>query len=377
METARAAFCTAALARPPKQSKLARGYYEAQVEFIEFQREADSDLRGEGLQAAPSVLGVDGASSSAEIGGEGQTSSRTQMELVYIAITVSAWANVVLLILKSYAAVSSGSVAVVASSVDSVLDLVSGGLVWYSASISKKKDPAIFPVGKSRFEPVAIILFSCVMGFAAISLIREGIESIGLGPVAAPNGSMPITLGILAAAVVLKSSLLFFCWRLRTVSASCGALALDHLNDIVSNSATLLAVGIAEAYPVVWWLDPVACIGLSVIMLIVWSHTGREQALLLTSTVATPAQLSRLTYMAYISGSEFVDTVIAYSVGSRLQVEVDIGLSRDMPLHKAHDIGEALSLRIEALGEVERAFVHLDTEFEHKRSIEHICPYSK
>ncbi|OWM78978.1 hypothetical protein CDL15_Pgr003149 [Punica granatum] len=44
----------------------------------------------------------------------------------------------------------------------------------------------------------------------------------------------------------------------------------------------------------------------------------------------------------------------------------NIELSKDMPLKEAHTIGESLQIKIEELPEVERAFVHLDYECEHK-----------
>ena len=46
--------------------------------------------------------------------------------------------------------------------------------------------------------------------------------------------------------------------------------------------------------------------------------------------------------------------------------QVDIELPEDQPLREAHEIGESLQIKIEELPEVERAFVHLDTECEHK-----------
>lgn len=42
-----------------------------------------------------------------------------------------------------------------------------------------------------------------------------------------------------------------------------------------------------------------------------------------------------------------------------------------MNLREAHDIGEALQLRLETVEGVERAFVHLDYETEHHPSSEH------
>ena len=60
-----------------------------------------------------------------------------------------------------------------------------------------------------------------------------------------------------------------------------------------------------------------------------------------------------------------VDTVRAYHFGNQLLVEVDIVLPKGMPLKQTHDIGESLQIKLESLDEVERAFVHLDWEFEH------------
>jgi divalent metal cation (Fe/Co/Zn/Cd) transporter len=45
---------------------------------------------------------------------------------------------------------------------------------------------------------------------------------------------------------------------------------------------------------------------------------------------------------------------------------VDIGLPGDMQIQQAHDISANLQLKLESLPEIERAFVHIDYEFEHK-----------
>jgi len=55
-------------------------------------------------------------------------------------------------------------------------------------------------------------------------------------------------------------------------------------------------------------------------------------------------------------------------------VECDIVLPEDMPLKEAHDIGEQLQIKIEKMEDVERAFVHLDYEWDHKA--EHGDPYA-
>lgn len=67
----------------------------------------------------------------------------------------------------------------------------------------------------------------------------------------------------------------------------------------------------------------------------------------------------------------------AYAVSERYFVELDLHLPKRMRLREAHDIGEALQLKLEQVPEVERAFVHLDYETEHRAEDEHYVPLKK
>ncbi|ONK66161.1 uncharacterized protein A4U43_C06F4760 [Asparagus officinalis] len=64
--------------------------------------------------------------------------------------------------------------------------------------------------------------------------------------------------------------------------------------------------------------------------------------------------------------SEFAIKISNYANICLLVLKVDIELPEDLPLKQAHTIGETLQIKIEGLPEVERAFVHLDFECEHK-----------
>jgi divalent metal cation (Fe/Co/Zn/Cd) transporter len=51
--------------------------------------------------------------------------------------------------------------------------------------------------------------------------------------------------------------------------------------------------------------------------------------------------------------------------------DVNIGLSRSMPLAMAHDIGMELQDQLETMDDIERAFVYLDYEYTHMPAFEH------
>ncbi|KAJ8534377.1 hypothetical protein K7X08_016105 [Anisodus acutangulus] len=66
-----------------------------------------------------------------------------------MAIHLSNMANVVLFIAKIYASVQSRSLAVIAS-LDSLLDLLSGFILWFTSNAMKNPNQYHYPIGKKR-----------------------------------------------------------------------------------------------------------------------------------------------------------------------------------------------------------------------------------
>lgn len=71
-----------------------------------------------------------------------------------MAIYASNIANVVLLLAKVYASVESRSMAVIASTLDSLLDLLSGFILWFTDHAMRKPNQLRYPIGKERMQPV-------------------------------------------------------------------------------------------------------------------------------------------------------------------------------------------------------------------------------
>lgn len=61
----------------------------------------------------------------------------------------------------------------------------------------------------------------------------------------------------------------------------------------------------------------------------------------------------------------------AYHSGQQLYVEVDIVMDPETKLRESHDVSQALQRKLEGLADVERAFVHVDYDYEHDINEEH------
>ncbi|XP_058078254.1 metal tolerance protein 4-like isoform X1 [Magnolia sinica] len=282
------------------------------------------------------------------------------------AMKISNIANILLLALKIYATVRSGSIAIAASTLDSLLDLMAGGILWFTHLSMKNINIYKYPIGKLRVQPVGIIIFAAVMATLGFQVLVQAVEQLVKNePTAKMTTNQLVWLySIMLTATVVKLALWLYC---RTSGNNIvRAYAKDHYFDVVTNVVGLAAAVLGDKF--YWWIDPIGAIILALYTICNWSGTVLENAASLVGQSAPPEMLQKLTYLVIRHHPQIkrVDTVRAYTFGVLYFVEVDIELPEDLPLKEAHSIGETLQIKIEELPEVERAFVHLDFECDHK-----------
>ncbi|WZZ48795.1 hypothetical protein YC2023_048902 [Brassica napus] len=292
-------------------------YYQQQVEMLEGFTEMD-ELAERGFVPGMSKEEQDNLAKSETL-----------------AIRISNIANMLLFAAKVYASVTSGSLAIVASTLDSLLDLLSGFILWFTAFSMQTPNPYQYPIGKKRMQPLVWNPSICISDGHTWIANHLGISSDKCYPVSFSNE-------------IVK------------------AYAQDHFFDVITNIIGLIAVILANYFDN--WMDPVGAIILALYTIRTWSMTVLENVNSLVGKTATPEYPQKLTYLCWNhhKAIRHIDTVRAYTFGSHYFVEVDIVLPADMPLQVAHDIGESLQEKLELLQEIERAFVHLDYEYTHK-----------
>jgi len=292
-----------------------------------------------------------------------------RMTSVRIAVNLSFVVNVCLFVAKVVAAITSGSLSVLASALDSLLDLLSGSILWFIARAIRNRDPYKYPVSKSRLEPVGIIIFAAIMGMASLQIFTSAVQRL-LND--AEDGSSSVNMDIastviLASTIVIKGLLFLYCRVVASYSQLVGALADDHRNDVATNAIGITAALLTGYMSGLWWCDSVGAMVLSLFIIVNWIVSGKSQIDGLIGRSASPQLIGQLTFLTAHHDPRImrVDKVLAYHFGIRLICEVDIVLPETMPLKETHDIGESLEKKIEQLEMVERAFVHIDYEWTH------------
>ncbi|KAF8716950.1 hypothetical protein HU200_026053 [Digitaria exilis] len=347
--------CLGVLAQRPED--VVAEYYQQQVEMLEGFNEMDT-LTDRGF--------LPGMSKE-----EREKVARSET----LAIRLSNIANMVLFAAKVYASVRSGSLAIIASTLDSLLDLLSGFILWFTAFSMQTPNPYRYPIGKKRMQPLGILVFASVMATLGLQIILESIRSlVSEGDEFSLTGEQEKWLvDIMLSVTLVKLALVMYCRSFTNEIVK--AYAQDHFFDVITNVIGLVAALLANY--IEGWIDPLGAIILAIYTIRTWSMTVLENVHSLVGQSASPEYLQKLTYLCWNhhKAVRHIDTVRAYTFGSHYFVEVDIVLPSDMPLQEAHDIGEALQEKLERLPEIERAFVHLDYEFTHRP--EHAMSHEK
>ncbi|XP_016485101.2 metal tolerance protein 9-like isoform X1 [Nicotiana tabacum] len=282
-----------------------------------------------------------------------------------MAIHASNIANMVLFIAKVYASIDSRSLAVISSTLDSLLDLLSGFILWFTSHAMKTPNQYRYPIGKKRMQPVGIVVFASVMATLGLQILFEsGKELITKSRPDMDPEKEQWMIGIMVSVTVVKFMLLIYCRRFKNEIVR--AYAQDHFFDVITNSIGLMAAVLAIHF--YWWIDPTGAIIIALYTMSTWAKTVMENVWSLIGRTAPPEFLAKLTYLIWNHHERIkhIDTVRAYNFGTQYFVEVDIVLPEDMFLNQAHNIGETLQEKLEQLVEVERAFVHVDFDITHR-----------
>ncbi|KAK4090958.1 hypothetical protein Purlil1_4538 [Purpureocillium lilacinum] len=288
---------------------------------------------------------------------------------IKFAVYASFAVNVCLFVIQLYAAISTGSLALFATAADAFMDLVSSTVMLITSKLAQRPSVYKYPVGRTRIEPIGIIVFCALMATVAVQLLIESARSLAGGErESAPLQIVPLTL--VGVAIFSKASLMIYCYFYRRFP-SVKVFFVDHRNDIVVNIFGLVMSIVGDHF--IWYLDPIGAICIALLILFSWAANAFEQVWLLAGKGAPRTYVSRLIYVALTHSPHIlkVDTCRAYHAGQRYFVEIDIVMDAETPLKISHDVSQTLQRKLEGLADVERAFVHVDYDSEHNVHEEH------
>lgn len=268
--------------------------------------------------------------------------------------------NVALIIAKSVVAYFSGSLAILASVVDSFMDITSGIVVWYACYKIERMNREHYPVGMKKLEPLTVVIVGMIMLFANFIVLERAVVQTIENDL---NPKVDLTTVIVLCTGTGIKFVLFLICRVRKSSA-CLVLAIDQRNDCLTNIVALLGAWVGQNY---WkYADPLGAFLVSGFIIVTWFMTIREHIPYLIGRRADQEFINRITNISINHDQRIkaLDTVHVYHFGEKFLVEVHAVFEEPASLQMAHDVAESLQVKLEKLPYVERAFVHCDYKFD-------------
>ncbi|MCJ7440811.1 MAG: cation diffusion facilitator family transporter [Thermoanaerobaculaceae bacterium] len=184
-----------------------------------------------------------------------------------LAATVAASTALLLAIAKGTIALLTGSLAVLAAAVDSLMDVACSGLNAYFLRVAADPPDAEHAYGHDKAEALSGVVQAVIIAMTGVWLVGRGIARL-VKPehIANPEAGVAIS----AASLVVSLALVAYLRReaSRTRSLALRADAFHYVTDLATNLVAGLALVGYRALG--WrWLDPVASVLIAVY--IIWS----------------------------------------------------------------------------------------------------------
>lgn len=274
---------------------------------------------------------------------------------------VTVLANILLASFKMFAGLFAHSSAMVSDAVDSASDVLSTLIVMIGIKISGKQSDEDHPYGHDRFECVASIILSVMLGVTGVGIGISGVNKIAGG---LDKLRVPGVLALIAAivSIVVKESMFWYTKKGadKIHSSALMADAWHHRSDALSSVGSLLGIGASLlGFPI---FDPIASIVICLFILKAAIGIFKDSINKMVDRSADQEVVDKLIRnVRAIPGVERIDDIATRQFGSKFYVDLEIAVREDLTVREGHDIAQRVHDTMERnFPEVKHVMIHVN-----------------
>ncbi|MBL8258265.1 MAG: cation diffusion facilitator family transporter [Candidatus Competibacteraceae bacterium] len=264
----------------------------------------------------------------------------------------------ILIAAKLAAALLTQSVSVLASLVDSMMDVAASIINLLAVHYSLQPPDRDHRFGHGKAEPLAGLAQAAFIAGSAVFLILHAIDRL-LHP--QPVVDAAVGIGVQLVAIVLTGGLLLFQRQVirQTQSTAISADALHYATDLLSNAAIIVAIGLS----VLGWpsMDSIFAIGIALYILYSAGHIGHESIQLLLDRELPAEVHARIKEIVRANPQvRGVHDVRTRRSGQTYFIQLHLMLDDRLPLVEAHRVGDEVEAAIKAAFPNADVLIHQD-----------------
>jgi len=277
--------------------------------------------------------------------------TRTHSSPKQIAALASVGSAIVLLSLKIFLTVSTGSLGVFSEALHSSLDLIAAIITYLSVRVADRPADADHTYGHGKVENFSAFLETGLLMLTAAYIIWEAVQRlfflhVTIRPSLEAIGILGIVLGI----DLLRSRALRRVAR-EHASEALEADALHFSTDVWSTSAVILGlvmVWVGQRTGLAWlrYADPVAALAVAAVVIWVAARLGRRTADALLDTAPAGLQERVARAVEELDGVLSTERVRVRRAGNRHFVDVTVSIPRAASFEQVHAISDEVERRV-------------------------------
>jgi cation diffusion facilitator family transporter len=251
-----------------------------------------------------------------------------------------------MMLAKFAVGMATGSIGILGEAAHSLLDLGATLITFFAVRVSDKPPDDAHHYGHGKIESVAALSETGLLVVTSAGIVVEAVRRLihGGGEVEVTWWSAGVIAGSILVDVVRSRSLARV--ALATRSPALEADALHFASDILSSSAVLTGLGlVALGYPVA---DSIAAIAVAGFVCLAAWRLGRStiDTLIDRAPAGIAEQVQTITRRT--PGVVEIGRIRARPAGATLQVEIEAGISRRLPLDRMEEVRRDIGDRVRA-----------------------------
>ncbi|MDX9813308.1 MAG: cation diffusion facilitator family transporter [Sulfurimonadaceae bacterium] len=264
------------------------------------------------------------------------------------ATLISSTVATILVLIKMVVGVLSGSIAILASAIDSLLDLVISLFNYFALHNAQKEADETFHFGRNKLEPLAATIEGVIISFSALFILYEAITKIIYPRDIEYIGS---SIAVMLISIVMTLALVLYLNSVakKTNNMVIKADALHYKTDLFSNAGVVLALLLVH-FSGLETIDALLGIAIAIYMLYSAYPIIKEGILMLLDAALPPEDIEKITNLldSNKDTSSYHDLQTRAS-GSHIFVALHLVFSVSTSLFEAHRVSDRVELAIKRL----------------------------
>ncbi len=283
------------------------------------------------------------------------------MRLEKKATVVSTSVAGLLVLIKMIVGIFSGSIAVLASAIDSFLDLTVSLFNYFALNNAEKDPDEQFHFGRSKIEPLAAVIEGTIISFSAVFILYEALKKFVHNE---PMQHITESVLVMVASFVITGFLVLFLNYVakKTKNMVIKADALHYKTDLFSNGSVLIALALIS-YTGEQLIDPILGVGIAIYMIYSAIPIIREGVLMLLDAAIPQEDIQKIQNI--IESEPEITTyhdLKTREAGSHIFISVHAVFNIKISLYDAHLISDRIEEKLRKLFEDKKShiLIHLD-----------------